>query len=735
MTRSMPTATTSEVPSLQGSRSRWTHSCRRRRCCAGWSRWPRIRSSGGTLWVRSSAASFGVSSPRSKGWSNGWWMSWGARPGSSPPAARLLWWLTSPTSSRSPTRFLPSRVYGLSTLKTPTGVLDKRPLMKTAPRFHLYVLDGGELAGLNATGLETERLPDPAKIEQPALILLAPGQKAPPALEATSVDVPLDAPASAVREIVRVAMENVAVRQQVTKLESEAHRRHRQFRELNRIGIALSAEKDFDRLQTFILTTMRQLTHADGASLWLKMEEDGVPKLFLASSQNHSIDKNTYQAFTVPVDQRTVVGYAVSIGSSQIYEDAYNPPPGKPVGGKSFDSQFGYRTKSMLTVPMRNYNNEVVGAVQLINAKRSFETRLTVENVDSEIVSFQPEDVEMIESIASQAAVAIDNKNLIDSIQALFDGFVQASVTAIEQRDPSTAGHSGRVEGLTTSLARAVNEIATGKYRDVKLSDDQFKELRYACLLHDFGKVGVREHILIKAKKLVPGQLEVIQARFEFIERSVQVKYATEKLEALRAGKGDSDLDEIDRRLQQELEQLNQWVQSIVAANEPTVMPEDKTSTIEFLAQQTYHDISGKAHPMLEPQEFRFLSIRKGTLDPQERLEMESHVTHSFHFLTKIPWTPVMRGIPEIAYGHHEKLDGSGYPRGLTGDQIPLQARMMTISDIYDALTAQDRPYKRAVATTTALDILHNEARQGKLDKDLLDVFVTKKIYLPAAAR
>jgi len=156
---------------------------------------------------------------------------------------------------------------------------------------------------------------------------------------------------------------------------------------------------------------------------------------------------------------------------------------------------------------------------------------------------------------------------------------------------------------------------------------------------------------------------------------------------------------------------------------------------LEFLSQQTYQDMSGHPHPMLEPQEFRFLSIRKGTLDPQERLEMESHVTHSFHFLTKIPWTPVMRGIPEIAYGHHEKLDGSGYPRRLTGDKIPLQARMMTISDIYDALTAQDRPYKRAVPSSTALDILHEEAGQGKLDKDLLDVFVIKKIYQPAGGR
>ena len=169
-------------------------------------------------------------------------------------------------------------------------------------------------------------------------------------------------------------------------------------------------------------------------------------------------------------------------------------------------------------------------------------------------------------------------------------------------------------------------------------------------------------------------------------------------------------------------------------ANEPTVLPEDKASMLEALSQHTYHDMSGKPHPMLDPQEFRFLSIRKGTLDPQERLEIEEHVTHSFHFLTKIPWTREMRGVPEIAYGHHEKLDGSGYPRRLTAEQIPLQARMMTISDIYDALTAQDRPYKRAVPADTALEILRSEADEGKLDKDLLDVFIRKEVYLATAA-
>ncbi|TMB88543.1 MAG: GAF domain-containing protein [Chloroflexi bacterium] len=619
------------------------------------------------------------------------------------------------------------------------GVLD-RQAMKTAPAFHIYLLGRIEHEGLDQVlediGLEGQRLEGTTTIVSPALILLGIGESAPQGLADISFALPSDASRAALGHLLHMAMENVALKLEVRQLSEQARRQHRQFEELNRIGIALSAERDIGKLQEFILTTMRQLTNADGASLWLKtVGDDGLPKLFLASSQNTSID-NTYQAFKVPVDEKSVVGYTVTVGSSQIYDDAYNPPPGKPQGGKGFDAQYGYRTKSMLTVPMRNYNDEVVGAVQLINAKRSFGTKLTVANVPDEVVSFQPQDLEMIESIASQAAVAIDNKNLLDSIQALFDGFVQASVTAIEQRDPSTAGHSGRVEALTTGLASAVTKIDVGRYRDTYLTDDQLTELRYACLLHDFGKVGVREHILIKAKKLMPGQLEVIQSRFEFVERSVQMRYVNEKLDAMRRGEaGAAVLAEIDRRLEEDLVQLNEWIQGITAANEPTVLPEDKSSMLEFLSEQTYYDMAGTPHPMLDPQEFRFLSIQKGTLDPQERLEMESHVTHSFHFLSKIPWTPMMRGIPEIAYGHHEKLDGTGYPRGLSGDQIPIQARMMTISDIYDALTAQDRPYKRAVPAVKALDILKNEAGEGKIDPDLLDVFIAKRVYELTAPR
>ena len=606
--------------------------------------------------------------------------------------------------------------------------------MKTAPAFHVYVLGDLEKLGfaklLAELGIEAEPFVGEANVVLPALIVVGPGQQAPSGLGEISIAPPTDSSPAALRELLRVAMENVVLKRQVSQLDEQAARRHRQFRELNRIGIALSAEKDIDRLQSFILTSMRQLTHADGASLWLKSDDESGPKLFLASSQNHSIDKSTYSAFTVPVDEKSVVGYTVSVGKSQRYDDAYNPPPGKPVGGKSFDAQFGYRTKSMLTVPMRDYNNKVVGAVQLINAKRRFETRLTPANVDNEVVSFHPDDDEMIESIASQAAVAIDNKTLLKDIEDLFDQFVTASVYAIEQRDPSTAGHSGRVEALTTKLADEVTRIEAGKYRDVIFSKDQLKELRYACLLHDFGKIGVREDILVKEKKLFPFQLDLIQWRFDSVERWAQLRA---ELEAKRGnGVNAARVAEIERRLEAELDQYRMWFEAISMANEPSVLPEDKASTLSDMKGRDFPDVSGRVHPLIAPQEFHFLSIQKGTLTNEERKEIESHVAKSHDFLNKIQWTklsPLMGNIPEFAWGHHEKLDGSGYPRGLRGDEIPTQTRMMTISDIYDALTARDRPYKPAVPTSAALDILNAEAGRGQLDPDLLEVFIAKRVY------
>jgi HD-GYP domain-containing protein (c-di-GMP phosphodiesterase class II) len=606
--------------------------------------------------------------------------------------------------------------------------------MTPVPAFHVYILGDLDQPGLatllDELGLEGIPLTNPVAVLEPALILVSPGHEVPPGYSDISFTPPADAPPSVLRELLRVAMENVVLKRQVAQLDEQAARRHRQFGELNRIGIALSAEKDIERLQSLILTSMRQLTRADGASLWLKTEDESGAKLFLASSQNHSIDKSTYSAFTVPVDEKTVVGYTVSVGKSQRYDDAYNPPPGKPVGGKSFDAQFGYRTKSMLTVAMRDYNDKVVGAVQLINAKRRLETRLTAANVDNEVVSFDPDDVEMIESIASQAAVALDNKNLLKDIEELFDQFVTASVYAIEQRDPSTAGHSSRVEALTTKLANEITRIEAGKYRDVVFSQEQLKELRYACLLHDFGKIGVREDILVKEKKLFPYQLNLIQWRFDSAERWAQLRA---ELEAKQVdGVDAARVAEIQRRLDAELEQYRMWFEVIAMANEPSVLPEDKALRLSDAKGHDFPDVSGRVHPLIAPEEFHFLSIQKGTLTNKERKEIESHVAKSHDFLNKIPWTklsPAMGKIPEFAWGHHEKLDGSGYPRGLRGSDIPTQTRMMTISDIYDALTARDRPYKPAVPTSAALDILNAEAGRGELDPDLLEVFIAKRVY------
>jgi HD-GYP domain-containing protein (c-di-GMP phosphodiesterase class II) len=607
--------------------------------------------------------------------------------------------------------------------------------MRTVTSFPLFALPGGAQGPiarvLAELGLEARPLDGAAPPEGPALLLVGPDQHAPEAWQGRTLELPPEASASALAAMLRLAMENAVLRSQLREMEEDANRFQRQFHELNRIGVALSSERDMEKLQDLILSTCRRLTKADGASLWL-LEGEG-PEQILRFSATQSLSlTDEYRSFTIPLNERSMVGYTIISGTSQLLDDAYNLPPSSPYGwgGRSLDEQHGYRTRSMLSVPMRNHTGEVVGAIQLVNAKRHHDTLLTLGNAGSEIVSFSPDDVQLMESIASQAAVALDNKQLLDSIQALFEGFVKASVTAIESRDPTTYGHSGRVAALTVGIAEAVNTIGAGRFREMGFSADQLKELRYAALLHDFGKVGVREHVLVKEKKLYPAQIDFIRARFAFVQRSAQLQHAEEKLRLAMEGRGDPErFAEIDRRLANELTQLQEWLDAILTANEPSILDEDKASMLAFLSQRMYEDIQEAKHPLLQPEEFHFLSIKKGTLDEKERLEIESHVSHSYRFLTKIPWTPAMRDIPKIAHGHHEKLDGSGYPRRLKGPDIPVQTRMMTISDIYDALTATDRPYKRAVPVERALAILKMEADEGKLDADLLDVFITKRVY------
>jgi HD-GYP domain-containing protein (c-di-GMP phosphodiesterase class II) len=374
----------------------------------------------------------------------------------------------------------------------------------------------------------------------------------------------------------------------------------------------------------------------------------------------------------------------------------------------------------------------------LINRKPSFDLILTSPAMTEEVVApFDERSESVLRSLASQAGVALENKALLDSIQDLFEQFVKASVKAIEVRDKSTQGHSSRVAELTVAQAQALNEVLTGPLAELKFNDDALREMRYASLLHDFGKVAVPEYIFGKAKKLPDGKLDTIRLRFLLAIQQVETLGARRKFALLQQGAtlGDPAILEIDAETATRAGELQSLLTTVESANEPRVVAADVGALLDSIMGKTYEDL-GEEQPLVDEKEFDFLHIPRGSLSDDERRKMEQHVTQSFYFLREIPWskTPWHR-VPDLAYGHHEHLDGTGYPRGLKGPEIIPQVRMLTISDVFDALTANDRPYKPAMSIERALDILVKEfAERGKVDKDLLDLFIAKKVYEPIMA-
>ncbi|MBI3791415.1 MAG: GAF domain-containing protein, partial [Gemmatimonadetes bacterium] len=565
---------------------------------------------------------------------------------------------------------------------------------------------------------------------------VAPGDE--PGLEWLSGWMPGDAPATLVGTVLRGAFRQAVGMASERMARENAADRHEELTELTRIGAALSTERDLSRLLGMILEQARRLASADAGSLYLvERLPDGTRSnaLVFKSTQNYTLPDIPFREFTVPINRSSISGYVADTGLPLMLPDVYDLPPDSAYTfNRSIDAQFGYRSKSMLVIPMRSHRDEIVGVVQLINRKRDFEARLTdAEVTEREVVPFDQRTADLVTAIASQAAVAIENSLLYEDIERLFEGFVKAAVTAIEARDPTTSGHSGRVATLTVGLAQAVDSGgASGLYRDLRFSREELRELRYAALLHDFGKVGVREQVLVKQKKLYQWDLGAIRARFAFLQQQADIQYERERADYLlqhgreRYEAAQAQLEEtrVFRRAE-----LQRWLDAIAAANEPTVLAERNFQALQEVGAQTYVDFDGTERPLLDEHEIKFLMIERGNLDDRERREIESHVTHTFRFLERIPWTRELRGIPNIAYGHHEKLNGRGYPRGIRGEEIPVQTRMMTISDIYDALTATDRPYKRAVPPPRALDILHSEAKDGMIDAVLLDAFVQAKVF------
>jgi HD-GYP domain-containing protein (c-di-GMP phosphodiesterase class II) len=545
---------------------------------------------------------------------------------------------------------------------------------------------------------------------------------------------PRQVPSLILEKTIERAFENLHAQEERRRTRRELHRAVSDLKTLNKIGVALSMERNTDALLELILSKSREITSADAGSLYLVEEEPGGGKHLvfkLTQSDSHSVP---FRQFLLPIDTHSIAGYAAGTGQVLNIKDAYRIRNLPFQLNRDFDQKFGYRTQSMLVLPMKNQKGEVIGVLQLINSKKHREARLTsLAVVAEEVGPFSPRSQELASSLASQAAVALENNLLYRDIEKLFEGFVRASVTAIESRDLTTLGHSERVAKLTVALAETVDRQDSGPYREVHFTREDIREIRYASLLHDFGKVGVREEVLVKEKKLYPWQLELIQKRFDYIRKTHELESYRRKLDHVLR-QGNQGWEEVFAKIEGDerraLQHLDEFRQNILQANEPAVLPEETSQKLAEIARwRSFHDPSGPTEPLLSPEELQLLSISKGSLSPHERLQLESHVTHSFRFLSQIHWTKELQRVPNIVKAHHEKLDGSGYPFHMGAEEIPLQSRMMAISDIFDALTARDRPYKEAVPAERALAIMREEVDSGLLDRELYKLFVDERIY------
>ena len=524
-------------------------------------------------------------------------------------------------------------------------------------------------------------------------------------------------------------------------------RRYRyELGELINIARAMTTERDVNKLLAIILEKSRFVTGADAGSIYVVEDDVSAnagesesgpvslsrgPMLRFKLSQNESVNYDSRE-FVMPISTRSIAGSA-ALGKKAInIPDAYDIPAGAQYGfDRRFDEKIGYRTKSMLTVPLISpQRDEVIGVIQLINKKKDPEKKLfTKDDVEEQVVAFDERSEELLGMVAAQAGASLENAMLYEEIRKLFEGFVKASVEAIESRDPTTSGHSRRVADLTVELAKVVDAESQGPYKGANFSKEDLRELEYASLLHDFGKIGVREKVLVKANKLYEEKVELIRGRFDFIARSLEADVLRRKVHALERGAPKSELDALDKELVERRAELDASFATIMAANEPTVLAAGDFAKIESIARETYFDLRGEMKYLLDVDEAVALSVKRGSLTPKEYEEITSHVVHTFKFLSNIPWGKAFRRVPAIAGAHHERLNGTGYPNRLRAEEIPVQSKMMSISDIYDALTASDRPYKKAVPVERAIDILEYGVKDQHLDPELVRIFREARVW------
>lgn len=497
---------------------------------------------------------------------------------------------------------------------------------------------------------------------------------------------------------------------------------------LTTIGIALSAERNLDRLLTQILLSAKDITGADGGTIYRrdgdKLHYELICNDTLRLSPHKPMDMDGVATFQpVPLyltdkmpNNTHVAAHVALTGNSINISDVYSAEFFDFTGPKKFDTLMKYRSLSVLTVPLRDPSGDVLGVLQLLNAKDS----------DGNLIPFGPDDQVLAEALASQATVAWSNHRLIHQMDQLLESFAEVLGIALDDKSPHTRGHCARVPVLTLMLADAAHEETAGPLKDFVLTEDSRYELKVAAMLHDIGKVSTPTHVVDKATKLqtVHDRISEIAARFEVLKLEADLACAQFQLDGGSAS-------EANRIRDSQLQALDNDLDFIRQCNKGTefVAP-DRHTRLAQLGQRTW----GNGRPLLTPDEVDNLSIPRGTITPAERSVINNHVTTTLRMLEALPWPDRLKLVPLIAGGHHERMDGKGYPYGLHGSDLLVQTRIIAIADVFEALTAKDRPYKDGNTLSEALRILREMGEHGHLDPDLLEVFFREKLYLRYAA-
>jgi HD-GYP domain-containing protein (c-di-GMP phosphodiesterase class II) len=515
-----------------------------------------------------------------------------------------------------------------------------------------------------------------------------------------------------------------------------------QISNMSAIGLALSKERDMDKLLEMILLEAKRISNADGGTLYM-MTDDHRLRFSIMITDSLDVHMGGTSGKDIPFypiklynndgkpNENMIAANAGINGKTINIPDAYKAKGFDFSGTKAFDEKTGYRSKSFLTVPLKNHEEEIIGVLQLLNAQ---------DIKSKKVISFSQRVQESVEALSSQAAVAITNKNLIKDLEVLFESFIKLIASAIDAKSPYTGGHCSRVPEITMMLAESVNDINEGPFAGIQFSDKEMYELKIAAWLHDCGKVATPEYVVDKSTKLetIYDRIHTVVTRFEVIKRDEEIKFLKKQL-SIQKNSSLSDMDKkeaIKKARVLYLKKIKQLGEDKTFIEESNFggefMSQDRKDRVNKIASYRYKD-NGSAKSFLSDNEVYNLCISRGTLTPEERKVINDHIVVTIDMLEQLPYPKHLRNVPEFAGGHHEKLDGTGYPKGLNHAEMSVQAKIMAIADIFEALTARDRPYKKGKTLSQAMRILGFMKNDAHIDTELFDVFVKEKIYLKYA--